>query len=143
MSMPAAPIRVLIVDDDPSFCEALTKALLDAGAFTVRTASEGGEALKLLDREHDFIDVVVIDLNLPDVNGFEVIGAITRRKTVMGVMATTGVYQQMYLEVAQHLGANVAIRKPENWDELKSWAAAIRSIFKAENEMKFVSGALE
>ena len=99
--------------------------------------------MKLLDREHGVIDVVVIDLNLPDVNGFEVIGAITRRKNVMGVLATTGVYQETYLEVAKHLGANVAIRKPEDRADLTSWAAAIRSIFRAENEIEVVSGAGE
>src|SRR5438270_10119129 len=105
-----AVIRVLIVDDDPDFAHALQNALLDAGGFTVRSVTEGLQALKLLDREHGVIDVVVIDLNLPDVNGFEVIGAITRRKNVMGVLATTGVYQETYLEIAKHLGANVAIR---------------------------------
>jgi len=136
-----AVIRVLIVDDDPDFADALKHALLDAGAFTVRTVMEGVEALKLLDREHEVIDVVVVDLNLPDVNGFEVIGAITRRKNVMGVLATTGVYQETYLEIAKHLGANVAIRKPEDRADLKSWAAAIRSIFRAENEIEFVSGS--
>ena len=145
MSMPGSPpvIRVLIVDDDPDFSGALEKALMDAGGFTVRSVTEGLPALKLLDRDHGVIDVVVIDLNLPDVNGFEVIGAITRRKNVMGVLATTGVYQETYLDIAKHLGANVAIRKPENRADLKSWAAAIRSIFRAENEIEFVSGAGE
>jgi DNA-binding response OmpR family regulator len=136
-----AVIRVLIVDDDPDFADALQHALLDAGGFTVRTVTEGVEALKLLDREHGVIDVVVVDLNLPDVNGFEVIGAMTRRKNVMGVLATTGVYQETYLEIAKHLGANVAIRKPEDRADLRSWAAAIRSIFRAENEIEFVSGS--
>jgi DNA-binding response OmpR family regulator len=135
------PIRVLLVDDDWSFRDALEAVLRGAG-FSVRVSSDGAEALRILDQEHDSIDVAIVDLNLPEVSGFEVIGAITRRKTAMGVLATTGIYKQTFLEVAQHMGANIAIRKPENLDDLKSWIPAIRSILKAEGEMGLASGAL-
>lgn len=110
--------------------------------MSVLVAASGTEALAILNRSHDSIDVAIIDLNLPEVSGFEVIGAIARRKTMMRVFATTGVYRETYLEVAQHLGAHIAIRKPENLAELNEWVPAIRSILKAEDEMGSASGAL-
>jgi len=133
--------RVLIVDDDPTFREALVRVLSEAG-FTVRVAADGQEALKILDYAHDSIDVAIIDLNLPAISGFEVIGAITRRETVMGIMATTAIYKQTFLDVAQYLGAHIAIRKPQDLEELKTWVPAIRSILKAEGEMGMAHGAL-
>lgn len=134
-------IRVLLVDDDQEFCTALQAVLEEAG-FTVRTANDGAHALQILNEAHATIDVAIVDLNLPGVSGFEVIGAITRRPTAMRVVATSGVYQPTYLEIAQHLGANIAIPKPNNRDDLKAWIPAIRSIFNAEGEMGRTSGAL-
>jgi len=138
-TLSSMPIRVLLVDDDPEFRRALQQVLEEAG-FHVLTAADGAEALKILDQAHDSIDVAIIDLNLPHVSGFEIIGAITRRPTVMGVVATSGVYNQMFLEVARHLGAHIAIPKTKNHGDFQSWIPAIRSILKAEDEMGFASG---
>src|SRR5689334_8808828 len=107
------PVRVLLVDDDPEFRSALERVLADAG-FSVRTAADGAEAYQILNQSHESIDVAIIDLNLPNVSGFEVIGAITRRDTVMRVCAVSGVYKATYLEIAQHMGAHIAIPKPDD-----------------------------
>jgi DNA-binding response OmpR family regulator len=135
------PIRVLLVDDDSEFSGALRRVLDEAG-MSVRVAENGTEALSILNQAHGSIDVAIIDLNLPEVSGFEIIGAIARRKTMMRVFATSGVFRETYLEVAQHLGAHIAIRKPENLADLKEWVPAIRSILKAEGEMGFATGTL-
>jgi DNA-binding response OmpR family regulator len=133
---------VLIVDDDEDFREDL-KRVLNSSGFAVRIATDGRNAMDILNREHNTIDVAVIDLNLPEVSGFEVIGAISRRKTAMGILATTGIYKETFLEVAQHLGANIAIRKPEPGADLSPWVSAIRSILKAEGEMGLANGVLK
>jgi DNA-binding response OmpR family regulator len=136
------PTTVLIVDDDEDFREDL-KRVLNSSGFAVRIATDGRNAMDILNREHNTIDVAVIDLNLPEVSGFEVIGAISRRKTAMGILATTGIYKETFLEVAQHLGANIAIRKPEPGADLSPWVSAIRSILKAEGEMGLANGVLK
>ena len=133
---------VLIVDDDEDFREDL-KRVLNSSGFAVRIATDGRNAMDILNREHNTIDVAVIDLNLPEVSGFEVIGAISRCKTAMGILATTGIYKETFLEVAQHLGANIAIRKPEPGADLSPWVSAIRSILKAEGEMGLANGVLK
>jgi len=136
------PTTVLIVDDDEDFREDL-KRVLNSSGFAVRIATDGRNAMDILNREHNTIDVAVIDLNLPEVSGFEVIGAISRRKTAMGILATTGIYKETFLEVAQHLGANIAIRKPDPGADLSPWVSAIRSILKAEGEMGLANGVLK
>jgi CheY-like chemotaxis protein len=128
-------IQVLIVDDDPEFCAALKAVLTEAG-FSVRIAADGAESLQLLNREHKLINVVIVDLNLPGVNGFEVIGAIARHPTAMRVLATTGAYNQTFLEVAKHMGASIAIRKPGRLEDLREWVPVINATLKAEEKMR-------
>jgi len=60
------PIRVLIVDDEPAICRALSIALERANYF-VRTAQSGDAALALIAEER--FDVLLIDLRIPDTRG--------------------------------------------------------------------------
>jgi two-component system KDP operon response regulator KdpE len=66
VGMQSDRIRVLVVDDEPSICKALTIALQRAG-FEARSAQSGDGALALLANEH--IDVMLIDLRIPDTRG--------------------------------------------------------------------------
>lgn len=63
-----API-VLMVDDDPIFVDMLSFAL-SFGGFTTRAAHDGAEALEILSWEP--IDVVILDVMLPDMDGLEI-----------------------------------------------------------------------
>lgn len=59
-------VRVLIVDDEPAICRALSIALERAG-YAVRTAQTGDAALALIASEH--VDVLLVDLRIPDTRG--------------------------------------------------------------------------
>lgn len=59
-------VRVLVVDDEPSICKALTIALQRAGYDTL-SAQSGDSALALMAHEH--VDVLLIDLRIPDTRG--------------------------------------------------------------------------
>lgn len=59
-------IRVLVVDDEPAICKALTMALQRAG-YEALGAQSGDSALALLANEH--VDVLLIDLRIPDTRG--------------------------------------------------------------------------
>ncbi|MGA2837260.1 MAG: response regulator transcription factor [Acidimicrobiales bacterium] len=63
------PVRVLVVDDEPYIVDVLSAALAFEG-FSIQEASDGGEALTKA-RTGDF-DCIVLDVMLPDVDGFEV-----------------------------------------------------------------------
>lgn len=59
-------VRVLVVDDEPSICTALSKALAGEG-YKVLTAQSGEGALAIV--RGDYIDVMLVDLRIPDMRG--------------------------------------------------------------------------
>ena len=71
------PKTVLCVDDEKIGLR-VRKIMLESRGFTVLTASNGPEGLKLFDENH--VDVVVLDYYMPDVNGGQVASEIRRRR---------------------------------------------------------------
>src|SRR5919199_181130 len=76
---------VLLVDDDAALLEVMTIVLSSEG-YRVVTASDGAEALQELGRED--LDVVVLDVMLPRISGFEVLKKIREKSNVPVVMLT-------------------------------------------------------
>jgi DNA-binding NarL/FixJ family response regulator len=64
------PIRVMVVDDHPMWRDAVARDLAEAGYDVVATAADGGQALRVAGAARP--DVVVLDLQLPDMSGVEV-----------------------------------------------------------------------
>jgi DNA-binding response OmpR family regulator len=96
---------VLLVDDDPEFLSALSPLLNTAG-YSVITAKGAKEARSVLDDHRIFINAAIIDLELPEIGGFQIIGELaSAQKRPIPIMAVTGVYNDVHLEVAEYLGA--------------------------------------
>ena len=83
----ALPARVLLVDDDPDFCEALGDRLRAQG-FQVTVADRGAEALRLCREEPPAI--VLLDLVLPGMDGMAVLETIRREEPDVLVIVITG-----------------------------------------------------
>ena len=81
---PAARLRVLIVEDSPDAADALARVLTRAG-HTVRTAGDGAGALRAV-REHR-PDVALLDIQLPDMSGHEVLRALRADPELASVRA--------------------------------------------------------
>ena len=64
------PIRVMVVDDHPMWRDAVARDLAEAGYDVVATAADGAQALRVAAAARP--DVVVLDLQLPDMSGVEV-----------------------------------------------------------------------
>ncbi len=64
-----APIRVMVVDDHPMWRDAVARDLTEAGYDVVATAADGAQALRVAGPARP--DVVVLDLQLPDMSGVE------------------------------------------------------------------------
>ena len=81
-------VKVLLVDDEQPFVEALAKRL-DRRALTMETAFSGQEALDKL--AHDsHIDVVILDVKMPGMDGIETLKAIKSSYPLLDVIMLTG-----------------------------------------------------
>jgi chemosensory pili system protein ChpA (sensor histidine kinase/response regulator) len=120
---------VLVVDDDPKFLEALHGILTEAG-YLVLQAGDGQEAVDLVELMRRDISLIIVDLALPVVNGFEIIGVLSRRPIPVKIIATSGIYNDHHLEVAATLGAHAVIRKSPEGKPLpkREWLATVRRL---------------
>jgi len=102
-------VSVLIVDDDPLVCEVLSEIAEMSGYETI-TAYDGHKALEIIKRE--FPQIIMLDLNLPDINGMEV---LRQTKSIMPeavVIVITGCASMDLLAEALKFGALDFIPKP-------------------------------
>jgi chemosensory pili system protein ChpA (sensor histidine kinase/response regulator) len=109
---PSARRTVLLVDDSVSIRKFVGQ-MLDRAGFRVITANDGMEALDRLNTEPD-VDVVVTDLEMPRLNGFELIRDIRRRpglKDVPVVVLTTRAGEK-HVTLARQLGVEHYVTKP-------------------------------
>ncbi len=106
--MVAKPLRVLIVDDDPTFVDYLAFFLSKQGC-RVFTAFEGEEALRKIDELHP--DLVILDVVLPGLGGFETLELIKAGRPELPVVMLT-CHDSHEAAQATRLGADGFIRKP-------------------------------
>jgi CheY-like chemotaxis protein len=133
---------ILVVDDDVAFLNDAEQMLTRAG-YGVLCATTGAEAVDHLEKRHAEINLAIIDLSLPDTNGFELIGAISRRTNDIRVLATTAVYRDTHLDMAGSLGANAAIRKPPTGKPIpeREWLKVIRQLIGESEQKKQLTAA--
>src|SRR5438309_10310788 len=79
--------RILIVEDDANLRE-LGKLLLSAQGYEVLCAEDGFEGLAALKRS--LPDIIISDLRMPNMNGFEFLSVVRRRFPVIAVIAISG-----------------------------------------------------
>ena len=82
-----ATIRVLLVDDEEAFREALGRRLARKG-LSVTTAVGGGQALEHLQEAE--VDVVVLDVKMPDMDGLQVLARIKAARPLTEVILLSG-----------------------------------------------------
>ena len=108
--------KILIVEDEKSMREVL-KILLEGEGYEVMTASDGLEGIAHLDK--DIFDLVVTDVKMPKVDGFEVLKRIKEiSPDTIVIMITAFGTKESGIE-AMKLGAYDYISKPFNIDEIR------------------------
>lgn len=123
MALPTE-LRVLIVDDDPDICEAL-RDLLEAYQYTVQSVGNGAAALARIEGQQ--FAAVVLDLELPDISGLEVLARLTAHAPNLPIIILTANPSDGNKTAALCGGAVALLAKPYHRDVLLSvLSSAIR-----------------
>ena len=112
-----APARILAVDDDPDALFILDRLLCRQG-YRVFTANGGRAALETLEREP--VDVIVLDVMMPDLDGLQVAAALRQSERTRGIpviLLTASSHTETRL-AAMALGVSEFVTKPLNSRDL-------------------------
>jgi DNA-binding NtrC family response regulator len=110
-------IRVLLIDDETVFVDALTNVLTRRG-IKVQSASDGYQALQILTNEQ--FDVLVLDLRMPGMDGLATLKAIRERDALTPVLLLSGNIDLKQVSDALQEGAAEVLLKPCPVDALIS-----------------------
>jgi len=137
----AGPLHVLVVDDEPAIRRFL-RTSLDVQGYRVSEAADGGEALDMMRR--NAVDVLVLDLGLPGIDGFEVIRRLRAAGQTVPIVVLSSRDDERGKVEALDLGADDYVAKPFGIDELLARIrAALRHRLQEQGEKPvFHSGDL-
>ncbi len=108
--------RILIVDDEPGMREFL-EIMLEKEGYTVETTADGRKAIEKIESKP--FDLAIVDIQMPVMNGIEVLKRINEKKTdTTAIMITAFASHETAIE-AMKLGAYDYITKPFKIDEIK------------------------
>jgi two-component system, OmpR family, KDP operon response regulator KdpE len=115
------PAKILVVDDEPHLLK-LVRSNLEAAHYKVTVAMDGPSALAMMEGEG--ADLVVLDIMMPGLDGFEVLQKI-REFSVVPVIILTAKDQEVDVVRGLRLGADDYIRKPFSVHELLARVEAV------------------
>jgi len=131
-------MQILIVDDDPVIQELTKKMLAKDGYKNIQTADSGEEALKIMKKTHP--DLVVLDIQLPGIKGYEVSQKMRANKSTAHIpilMMTGGVLDaDKALEKSFRAGVTDFITKPIKMIEFTVRVKAALTIKRNYNLMQ-------
>ncbi|MEL7450039.1 MAG: EAL domain-containing protein [Pseudomonadota bacterium] len=124
--------RVLIVDDDPML-RTLMRAALEREGFTIAEADNGGDAIERFHEWHP--QVILLDVDLPVVHGFEVCRHIRNdpKGKYVPILMVTGHDDMASVDQSYQAGATDFIAKPVNWTVL---AHRVKYVLRAGETVK-------
>ena len=103
-------MKILVVDDDPQVREVMAE-LLESAGYSVSRAKSGREAIESLHRGR--FDVMVLDLEMPDLDGFDVLKVTRSEFTGLKVLVVSGYLDGGLLKAAECLGAAATLNKTQ------------------------------
>lgn len=128
MNTPAAKRRILFVDDDPEFLQMVDRLmrLWSKGGLEILTAQTAGNALAILQNEP--LDLVVIDVCMPVVDGLQFLAILNRRHPGLQKVVLTGFATDAYRAACLSAGAELFLEKPRT-------SAGMESVFSTLDEL--------
>lgn len=121
--------KILIVEDEPNIRKPIVDDLTDLG-YNVFIASNGNDAIKVFQKEKP--DMVLLDLILPEKNGFDVLEHIRYKiKSDIPIIVISNLEGQQDLETAKNLGATEFIKKSDT--SLRAVTRKVNEILQSKN----------
>jgi two-component system, chemotaxis family, chemotaxis protein CheY len=117
-------LSFLVIDDEPFMLKLVTRLLEEFGAKTILSAENGAEGLEVLKASHGNIDLVICDLEMPTMNGFDFVRNLRPSPDILNpqvpVLILTGHAYQESLQEAVELGIHGFLAKPVSRAALES-----------------------
>lgn len=129
--------NILVVEDNKDLLE-ITCVFLSRKGYNIIPAENGSEALDKL--ESNYIDLCVLDLMMPEMDGYEFIDLLKRHNYDFPIIVTTAKSAFVDMEKGFNLGADDYLVKPINYDELNLRIKALLRRSKIANDKKIVIG---
>jgi two-component system cell cycle sensor histidine kinase/response regulator CckA len=107
---------ILLVDDEESILE-FGKAILEHYGFSTMTAPNGEKALEIFKRAKGKIDMVVLDVNMPGIGGYECLKGLILLDPGVKVVVTSGYSSSRDVQEMLEMGAVGFIAKPFRFEE--------------------------
>ncbi len=123
--IPAGKERILFVDDEAMIVE-LSRKILDRLGYRVRTCMDPSQAFSLIEADPTAFDMIITDMNMPGMNGDQLVQKIRKINPTLPVILCTGYSERMTSERAADLAISAVLDKPV---ALKQLASAIRQVF--------------
>ena len=132
--------RILVCEDEASIREFVVINLKRSG-YEVVEAGSGEEALKKFDEDRDGIDMALLDIMLPGMDGFAVCRELRQRSESMGIIMLTARTQEMERVGGLMWGADDYVTKPFSPSELVARVDALQrrvAAVRARNEVNYL-----
>ena len=102
--------HILIADDEPEVRNLFTR-LLCRGGYAVTHVGGGGAALTILDEKQ--VDLLVLDLSMPQPDGFELLKLLRWKRPELRILVVSSYMEGALLKAAEILGATAAMSKAD------------------------------
>ncbi len=129
-------VTILIVEDD-QMVRLLTKTKLSS-LYKIQEAADGEEALEVLDHEH--IDLLIVDIQMPNMNGYELVRALRDTGDMTPVIMLTAMNTFAHKKEGFSSGVDDYMTKPIDYEELIWRIEALLRRAQIANEKRIVIG---
>lgn len=129
---------VLVAEDNADMRELFCTVLTDSG-YHALPASDGQQALDIM--ENEYVDIIIADIMMPRMNGYELIRAIRGAKMDVPILIVTAKDQLSDMETGFHVGGDDYMIKPVNVRELVLRVEALLRRARISSEKRIVVGS--